>query len=393
MGWRSATSRSERRTFEDEIMGDLTSSRERRRETALLDNRCVPLARSRYGLLASGVALIATCVVLFLVWQTISSLLLIFAGVLLAAFLDAAARMLAPVVPLRRVWRLTVVLMTLGILIGLCVVWGAGKVPEQTRLLINVMDTQFHVLQQYLLAYGLDLLGPEWGRDFAQWLLADQTRLLGHAHFLLGSASSFLAGAVVVAFLGVLFAFNPVLYRESIVLLVTPSYRARTRAVMDEMGHVLRLWLVSQLIRMVVMTLCMWPALYLVGLPGPFVLGLQAGVSSFIPYLGPMAAAVPVALVAMPLGMSPLVWAVVIYTVIQSIEGHVIGPLIQRQAIETPPAWTLAAIVVSGALFGILGIALAMPLVAIGRVMVTRLYVEDYLGDGERQEQSSVSVS
>ena len=137
------------------------------------------------------------------------------------------------------------------------------------------------------------------------------------------------------------------------------------------------------------MTLCVWVALYLIGLPGPFVLGLQAGLSNFIPYLGPIVAAIPIALVAMPLGGSMLVLAVVIYTVIQSIEGYVIGPLIQRQAVEIPPAWTLVAIVLLGALFGDLGIALAMPLVAIGRVAIIRFYVEDYLGDDHEQTFNS----
>jgi predicted PurR-regulated permease PerM len=107
----------------------------------------------------------------------------------------------------------------------------------------------------------------------------------------------------------------------------------------------------------------------------------QAGLSNFIPYLGPIVAAIPIALVAMPLGGSVLVRAVVVYTVIQSIEGYVIGPLIQRQAIATPAAWTLMASLLPGALFGVLGIALAMPLVAIGRVAIIRFYVEDYLGD------------
>jgi len=59
---------------------------------------------------------------------------------------------------------------------------------------------------------------------------------------------------------------------------------------------------------------------------------------------------------------------------------------IQRQAVNTPPAWTLVVIVLLGALFGVMGIALAMPLVAIGRVAIIRFYVEDYLGD--RLEQT-----
>lgn len=333
------------------------------------------------GFLATGLALLATCVALFLVWQTISSLLIIFAGVLFAAFLDAAARALAPVVPLNRVWRLTFVLLLFTTMVGLGFVWGVGKLPEQTRILLKVMDIQFDVLQQRLLTYGVDLLGPEWGRDFAQWLWSDQGRFFGHAQLVLGRASSFLTGVLVISFLGILFAFDPTSHRDSLVLLAKPSYRARTRTVMNEMGNVLRLWFVGQLIRIVLMTLCVWIALYLIGLPGPFVLGLQAGLSNFVPYLGPILAAIPIALVAMPLGGALLIWAVIVYTIIQSIEDYVVGPLIQRQAVEIPPAWTLVAIVLLGAMLGVMGIALAMPLVAVGRVAIIRFYVEDYLGD------------
>ncbi|SFH68975.1 AI-2E family transporter [Bradyrhizobium sp. Gha] len=333
------------------------------------------------GILATGLTLLAACVFLFLVWQTVSSLLLIFAGVLFAAFLDACARALAPVLPLNRPWRLTLVLLLFTALSGLGLGWGTGKLPEQTRILLKVMDGQIDVMQAHLMSYGVDLLGPEWGRDFAQWLFSDQGRFLSHAQFLLGGASSVLTSALVILFLGILFAFDPISHRESVVMLVRKSYRARARAVMDETGTVMRLWLVGQLVRIILMTLCVWLALYLVGLPGPFVLGLQAGLSNFIPYLGPILAAIPIALVAMPLGSSLLIWAIVIYTIIQSLEGYVIGPLIQRQAVEIPPAWTLVAIVMLGALFGVLGIALAMPLVAICRVAIIRFYVEDYLGD------------
>ena len=363
-------------------MSDTRTGQERLREVAIRNEPATPTAvGGRRGVLATGLALLATCVALFLVWQTVSSLLIVFAGVLFAAFLDAAARALAPVLPLNRALRLTLVLLLLTALMGFGFAWGAGKLPEQTRLLLKVMDTQLDVLQKHLLTYGVDLLGPEWGQDFAQWLFSDQGRFLSHARLVLGGATTVLTGALVIAFLGILFAFDPGSYRESLVLLVKPSYRARMRAVMDEMGNVLRLWFVGQLIRIILMTLCVWVALYLIGLPGPFVLGLQAGLSNFIPYLGPIVAAIPIALVAMPLGGSLLIWAVVIYTIIQSVEGYVIGPLIQRQAVETPPAWTLVTIVLLGALFGVMGIALAMPLVAVGRVAVLRFYVEDYLGD------------
>lgn len=330
--------------------------------------------------LAAALTVLIVALGILLIWRTSSSLLIIFAGVLFASFLDACARALGPVLPLGRVWRLTLVILTLTILILLGAVWGLGKIPEQARLLIKVMDAQIDVLQQRLQSVGIDLFGPDGDRDFSRWF-PDHDKLFGHAQTAVGTASSVLANTLVIVFLGLLFSFDPRSYRDGALLLVRPSSRDRVCAVLNEMGGVLRSWLVGQLIRIVLMTACVWLALYLLGLPGAFLLGAQAGLSNFVPYLGPILAAIPVGLVAMPLGTSMLIWAVGIYTAIQSIEGYVVGPLIQRQAVELPPAWTLVAIVLFGSLFGVMGIALAVPLFAIGRVAVLRLYVEDRLGD------------
>ena len=317
---------------------------------------------------------------IFLAWRASSSLLIIFAAILLASLLDACARSLGRYIPIGRAWRLAIVIVILTAVVVLGTIWGIGKIPEQARILMRVMDAQLDILQQRLLAFGVDLFGPDGGRDFSRWF-PDHDKLFGHAQSAVGTASSFLANTLVIIFLGLLFSLDPQAYRDGVVLLVKPSSRERMRSVLDEMGAVLRSWLMGQLIRIVLMTACVWLALYLLGLPRAFLLGLQAGLSNFVPYLGPILASIPVGLVAMPLGPSMVIWAIGIYTVIQSIEGYVIGPLIQRRAVELPPAWTLVAIVLLGSLFGVLGIALAMPLFAIGRVAVLRLYVEDCLGD------------
>jgi predicted PurR-regulated permease PerM len=343
----------------------------------------VPESIPRFTL-AEALAVLAVALGIFLVWRTSSSLLIIFAGILLASFLDSCALALGRVLPVGRVWRLSLVIVVLAGLMVIGAIWGARKLPEQAVLLIRVMDTQLDVLQQHLLAYGVDLFGPEGGRDLSRWF-PDHDRLFGHAQSAVGTTASVLANALVVMFLGLLFSFHPSGYRDGLVLLVRPSSRQRVAAVLDEMGDVLRSWLVGQLIRIVLMGVCVWLALYLMGIPGAFLLGAQAGASNFVPYLGPILAGIPVGLVAMPLGFSKLVWAIGIYTAIQSIEGYVIGPLIQRQTAELSPAWTLVAIVLFGSLFGVLGIALALPLFAVGRVAVLRLYVEDWLGDDHSQ--------
>src|SRR5262245_53702776 len=90
--------------------------------------------------LAAALIVLSVTLGLFLIWRTSSSLLIIFAGILLASFLDACARALGPVIPVGRAWRLTLVVAILTALIVLGVIWGIGKVTEQERILVRVID-------------------------------------------------------------------------------------------------------------------------------------------------------------------------------------------------------------------------------------------------------------
>ncbi len=121
-------------------------------------------------------------------------------------------------------------------------------------------------------------------------------------------------------------------------------------------------------------------------MPGAPLLGLQAGLVNFIPYLGPVIAAVPILLAAMAQGTSMVLWALGVRVVIQTLEGYVLAPLIQKRAVNVPPVLTLAAVALFGALFGAMGVALATPSGAVLRVTVLRLYVEDRLGDGQAEQ-------
>ena len=176
---------------------------------------------------AGALIVLSVTLGLLLIWRTSSSLLIIFAGILFASFLDACARALGPVIPVGRAWRLTLVILILTGMIVLGAVWGIGKVPEQARLLIRVMDTQVDILQQRLQSVGVELFGPDGGRDFSRWF-PDHDKLFGHAQTAVGTASSILANILVIVFLRLLFALDPQDYRDGVVLLVKPSSRERS---------------------------------------------------------------------------------------------------------------------------------------------------------------------
>jgi predicted PurR-regulated permease PerM len=314
------------------------------------------------------------------VWYYAPSLLLLFAGILFAALLDACTRGLARVMPLSRAWRFGLVVLVLSGITALLIGWAFVRLPDQASLLLQVINAQLDVLERHLAAFGIDLFGPG-GRQDLSHFIADPGRLFGHVQYAVSGAYVVGMNALIIVCLGLFFAAHPVAYREGVLRLLPITVRARVREVMDEMGRMLRSWLLSQLARSVIVALILWLALQLLGVPGAPLLGLQAGVANFVPYLGPLIAALPIALAAMPLGLSTVAWVLAIYFVIQTIEGFVIAPLIQKEAVNVPPAWTLFAIVILGAMFGIMGVALAAPLVAVGRLALLRFYVEDWLGD------------
>ena len=224
--------------------------------------------------LTTGLALLATAAGLFLLWHLASSLLIIFAGVLFASFLHACARALEPVFPASRSWRLTLVIVILSALIILGILWGAGNLPEQTRYVVRVIDAQLDVLQTYLLNFGIEWFGPEGGRDFSQWF------------------------PITASFLGTRkwpLERHPVSWQTPSsscsrnTLRVQPGhisrqhrsarqtlYRARARDVLNEMGAILQLWLVGQVVRILLMTICVCDRSLFRRPPGAFLLGLQA---------------------------------------------------------------------------------------------------------------------
>jgi predicted PurR-regulated permease PerM len=321
---------------------------------------------------------------LFLAWQAAGTLLLIFAGLLFGAFLDAATRALAYVLPVGRGWRLALVCALLAAATAMLLAWGGYNLVAQADGLIALIGDQLRALRGELRAIGI---APPPGSDGGQrtllrLLLPDPSTLFGTAFSAFSLASGLLGNAIVVVFVGLFAAADPVTYRRGVLVLLPRHRRRRVGEVLDEMAAALRWWLVGQLVAVVLIALSTWLGLALIGMPGALLLGLQAGLVNFIPYLGPVIAAVPIGLAAMAQGTSMALWALGVHVLIQTVEGYVLAPLIQRRAVDLPPVLTLAAVALAGTLFGAMGVALATPLVAVLKVAAVRLYVEDRLGGG-----------
>jgi predicted PurR-regulated permease PerM len=114
-------------------------------------------------------------------------------------------------------------------------------------------------------------------------------------------------------------------------------------------------------------------------LPNPGALGLIAGLTEIIPYLGPFIGAIPALLVALTKGLIPALWTGGIYLGIHILEGYLVAPLIERRFVTIPPALVLLGITVSSLLFGVAGLVLAAPLTVVTYILVRTHYVENPL--------------
>jgi predicted PurR-regulated permease PerM len=190
------------------------------------------------------------------------------------------------------------------------------------------------------------------------------------------STAAAIGGFLLIIFLSIYFAADPELYRRGILALIPARRRELASEVMDRIAHVLRKWLVTQLIAMAVIGTVSTVALLLLGVKAAFALGLLAGLFEFIPTVGPILSAVPA--IAMGFLDSPekaLVVALV-YMGIQFLENHILIPLLMKGGMDLPPALTVLSQALLALVFGFLGLMVAVPLLATAMVIVQLLYVQ-----------------
>jgi predicted PurR-regulated permease PerM len=101
-------------------------------------------------------------------------------------------------------------------------------------------------------------------------------------------------------------------------------------------------------------------------------LGLLTGLLAFLPNIGAIVSGVLTVLVGFSAGVDTGLWAVAVYLIVQTVDGYLIVPMVAKKSVDLAPALILSAQLLFGALFGLLGLALADPLVAMLKVMLER---------------------
>jgi predicted PurR-regulated permease PerM len=366
--------------------------------TGPTDNRLQARNDLAWAISVGGIGVVLFAALLAFTWQFAATLFLIFSGVLLGVALNAMSNLLGRVVRLPHALRLTVVcLVVAGMLSGIIFLGGA-TIAQQTTALSNTLKSQLVGVKGFLERNGIDTSFFDFGTlsqpadDAAPTAGATPTphtlpsagtiAASGGAIFsqslklILGTASA-VGNFFIVLFLGIAFATQPGVYRDGLLFMAPAKHRARATAIVDRIGETLDRWLIAQIITMVAVFLVTWIGLSIIGIQSSFILGIQAGLLAFIPTVGAILGGLIVVLASLASGWVAALSAFILFLGVHALESYVLTPIIQRQALDIPPATLFAFQILLGVVFGIWGLALALPLMAIAKVMIDHFKAED----------------
>lgn len=325
-------------------------------------------------------ASLAVFIVLFvlLVVQAAHVLLLLFFGILLAVFLNGVSAPIQRRTRLPRIFALFLVILVLLVILALSFWLLVPRVAEQIEVMSEALPQALAHLKAKIASYsyGEKILAQIPGTAQLMDSIGQiAIRTLGIFATTVGTLTS----VAIVMFVGLYLAFDPQVYLRGILHLVAPGKRKRAEEVLYTMGDTLTHWLLGRLFAMAFVGVSVAVSLWFLEIRLVLILSIIAGLLDFVPFIGPVVAAVPVVLLALPEGLTKVFWVVVFYGMIQFVEGFVFTPLVQQREVAVPPVLILTSQIVLGLFLGLLGVVLATPLVAVTIVLVRMLYVEDVL--------------
>nr|WP_249162797.1 AI-2E family transporter [Bradyrhizobium diazoefficiens] len=346
-----------------------------------------------WAISVGGISVVLVTALLAFTWYFAATLLLIFTGMLLGVGLNALTNALGRRVHLLHTMRLAIVCIALALMLAGVAYLGGATIAEQASLLSKTIRSQITNVKSFLDNHGIDTsffdfgnaapaastdagstptpnTAPRGNLPGAGALASSGGAIVSQTFKLLLGTISAVGNIFIVLFLGLAFAAQPSVYHDGLLFLVPARHRTRATLIVDRISETLERWLIAQIIVMLAVGVVTWIGLAIIGIPGSFILGIQAGLLAFIPTVGAIIADVVVVLASLASGWIPALSALILFLGVHAMESYVLTPLLQRQALDIPPATLFAFQILLGVVFGIWGLALALPLVAIAKVMI-----------------------
>ena len=294
-------------------------------------------------------------------------ILLILAAIVFAAGLDGGTRLLGRVLPIGRGWRLAIVLLAILAFLASVFISAGNQLVAQAATLQDTIILQIDRLLAWARANGVA------NADF------DPAQLLQYALGSVGRVTAAVSGLVgglsalfLIFVLGIYLAVEPRLYERGVGWLMPQSERAHFYEVTAAMGKTLRRLMAGRILGMLVEGIATWALLAIYGIPMATLLGVLTGLLVFIPNIGALISGILMVLVGFSVSVDAGLYCLIVYFVVQTVDGNIIVPMVAKRTVDLAPALVLGAQILFGALFGIFGLALADPIIAMIKVFLEK---------------------
>ena len=346
---------------------------------------------------------VITGLLLVLLWQLRSLLLALMIAVVVAAALapiiDSAQKLRIPR------W-LAVIVVYLGLL---AILTGAGlligpTVVEQIERLIRRLPTYLEILRSLIenLAIRFGMSDPDSVSPISQlfntqaltsWVIRTSQQLLIRSYSVTrGIVGGFLSLILALLLSGYMLSGSESLIKGLVSLFPKPwdeRLEAQVKPVTQRMGGYIQGRVLVSGILGIVITI----GLRFLGLTEFAVgLGVIAGFTNLIPFLGPVLGAVPALIVAIAQGGLTFFWVLLLFVIIQNVETYVLDPLLVGNSVKVHPLYQLLAVLGGTQVLGIIGAIIVPPWVAGAAVLLENLYLKPKQL-AEQQEEALTQLS
>ena len=211
---------------------------------------------------------------------------------------------------------------------------------------------------------------------FVERYTEDPMRLVGPLASVGAGIAAVVGALIVVVVTAYFIAANPRPLVRGTLRLVPPRRRALALDVLEEIRHAWIGWLRGVAVDMLITGLLLYAGLAIVGLDFAIVFAVFAALLVVIPFFGAILGAIPPVLYALTISPGKALVVLAIYVIVQQIESNITVPVVMARTVELHPALIAIGVVVVGQLLGIVGLFVAVPLIAATQILVRALWVE-----------------
>ncbi|GEM_PF-379712 len=344
--------------------------------------------------------LIFGVILLVVLSKVISALILVFIALILAEGIRPLVNWLYRRAHIPRPIGVLLIYLVAALVIGFLTSLLIDPVAKQIAQFATDMPTYIDHAQRFLTQIEKDLAANPGLQNFLKTVVDNVGPLIGQTLLRLITLPLNAAGGIFGSFFSVVVIITLALFWLSTTQALKPfvldlfpeTIRGQADSIIREMSQGLGGYLIGTLIDMFIIGILTGVGLAIIGVPYALLLGILAGLTEMIPYLGPWisgSVAVVVTLISSDLPKALVV--IIFFMLLQQLEGNTITPLVMSRAVHVNPFTVLVAVIIGAQLLGIVGAVLAVPAAALIQITIVRVLAP--LARRARQTTADVSFS